>query len=1015
MTEKKYQNDGKSAEKGAALVTVLILLAILGVIAAGVLTFASSEARIAGSDLRRMQTFYASKTGIEDLTFQFNELFRRKINPNAADLQRISDNYPVELDNEGFTLTRSINIDEERLKTLRRMQGVSLTTTPRATISTGPYAGLFANVLPYQMHTDAVHNSTGTRVRLTREVDNFMIPLFQFGLFSSNDDLELSPRPMLTFNGRIHTNSNLYVNHNVRFFDRVTVAGELVRDTFRSGNANIEIDRNDVFANVSDFDVRITKGSVQSNGSNLVGGPNFPGVTDPLQRGYNPGSPDGEPNPTWETDSTTPADGTDNFAGGLIQTRTTNARKLRLPLELADNSPVHLIKRSMPDDSTILAGSRYQNKAQIQILIDDEDSGAGAVNVAGIPATEGVNLSTFQPLPLDNGKALRRVNDTGNYIEDDSTAVKDSNGNLALTVRGTAANYTDPSIAAGSGLKGKIVIRLIDADGTAHDVTRTVLSLGVTVGEPNAIVHLQRPLWASYMQGSFDRTGSGWTLSNLLTSTNIAADGELKFSDMDPAAPVTTISDTYTAGLALGYINNVVDDDNGVPVRSSITNTSLNAIVPMNVYNVREGWARTEAMNEFQVYERGITQIVELNMHNLVRWLDGVYDNHLLAGTNALSTNIDGSAGYIVYVSDRRGDKVKAELNASGATIMTTNGTVDNEDIYGADGVLQPGEDVIDYGFDVALNAPKQGTLQKDTTELPDIGNTWSNGDGSFAARRQRADTIAAWSNPSRYFRNAVRLFNGATLTTDGANGHLSEVKGLTIAAENMVYIWGSYNTMGIRFLPTDASTHNDDFIGSSVPASIVCDAIFPLSNTWFDASASLYPEGTKLGLDRVNNDPWSSLNNEAYRIADAGLSLNNPSDWRQETAVRAAILAGTTMSAIDGDPGRHSVGFAGATGSARLWGNRTNGGIHNYPRFLEIWTFEPSLEKVWSYTGSLVPLFHSTQAVGQWAAISPTIYGAPRRNWSFDTTFREPGKLPPGTPFFQYVQPTGFREEIEN
>ena len=32
-----------------------------------------------------------------------------------------------------------------------------------------------------------------------------------------------------------------------------------------------------------------------------------------------------------------------------------------------------------------------------------------------------------------------------------------------------------------------------------------------------------------------------------------------------------------------------------------------------------------------QVYERGITNVVEINMKNLARWMDGVYDNNLLS------------------------------------------------------------------------------------------------------------------------------------------------------------------------------------------------------------------------------------------------------------------------------------------------------------------------------------------------------------------------------------------------
>ena len=41
--------------------------------------------------------------------------------------------------------------------------------------------------------------------------------------------------------------------------------------------------------------------------------------------------------------------------------------------------------------------------------------------------------------------------------------------------------------------------------------------------------------------------------------------------------------------------------------------------------------------------------VVDINMRNLARWVDGVYDLNLLAGSSAVSTNIEGSNGYIVY------------------------------------------------------------------------------------------------------------------------------------------------------------------------------------------------------------------------------------------------------------------------------------------------------------------------------------------------------------------------------
>lgn len=39
------------------------------------------------------------------------------------------------------------------------------------------------------------------------------------------------------------------------------------------------------------------------------------------------------------------------------------------------------------------------------------------------------------------------------------------------------------------------------------------------------------------------------------------------------------------------------------------------------------------------------------------------------------------------------------------------------------------------------------------------------------------------------------------------------------------------------------------------------------------------------------------------------------------------------------------------------------------------------------------------------------TIFLAPTRNWNFDTNFLVPSQEPPGTPFLEYVQVTGFRE----
>jgi hypothetical protein len=726
----------------------------------------------------------------------------------------------------------------------------------------------------------------------------------------------------------------------------------------------------------------------------MVAGPNIVG-SQVGQRGYFPGSANGTINPTWDATSVAPASaGVPNQFAGQLQTRSTGATALVLPMQLTGSSTREIIKRRTPSDPQVVRDSRYHSKAQIRILIDDENP--ATADASGIPAGQGVPLTAFDPIPLPNapaaaggGRALWRVNDDGTYRDTAATCVLQEQGGAtgqALTVRGVKSakqsvnlNGTATQIPGGAGLSGRILIQIVDSNGVAIDVTQQILSLGVTVGEPNSIVTLQRPLWASFTQGSRDASAvpaapnvapDGTQYFNCLTDivgkTYIAADGQIQ------TAPGPTQS-------GLGYLVGLVDDSGaGVqPVRKDNSpalsiadwgtanwgnNNEWNSIVPINVYNVREGCIDT--VNCAAVYERGITNVVELNMRNLARWLDGVYDGTLLAGSPAVSTNIANPSGFTVYVSDRRGDKVKPTVDFNNAAVNSSNGMVDNEDIYGVNGTLDPGEDV-----------QNKGALVKDTAELPDpavLGGIYG------ADLTMQALTVAAWTNPNNYFRHAVRLFNGENLQITGAPDKLSATLGITVATENMVYIWGNYNTTGINVAPPAGVAALNEaaapyhYLGNQVPASIISDAFFPLSKTWADSCSSMYP---------------ANLGN---RRAD----LNSPGTT-SETAVRAGIIAGNNLGALAGAPDAGN----GAAGESRL-----NGGMHNFPRFLESWGVR------WNFVGSLIPLYHSTQAVAPYNANS-TIYGAPVRNWAFDSTFLDPNKLPPATPQFQYVQPTAFRQ----
>ncbi|HSS20263.1 MAG TPA: hypothetical protein VLL54_09320 [Pyrinomonadaceae bacterium] len=1108
----------KSSERGAALAMTLLMMGLLSAVALTVLAVVRTESRLSGSDLKRTQTFYATAAGIEKMTNDFSALYQHTSRPSDAEVAAIADLYPTELTTDGFTFVQSAVPDNTTLSAMRTTQNLTAPALPQVTMpSDSAFSGLIATVKPYTL-TSTATAVDGSSVTLTRNMNNYMIPLFQFGMFS-DDDIELHPGATFTFNGRVHANGNVYVAGLVKFLDKVTSAHEVLYDTMRNGAARGSTSTVSMAVGPSAINVPLSKGSMN-------GGPNISGSTSGPN--FFPGSPDGTVwNPStfvWKTTSVQSADGTDNKFGGQLLTRLTGAARLELPMQLDGNPTLEIIKRRLPGDNLTgatsaspLSDSRYHTKAKIRILIDDEGvtndvAGLyGSQNGDGTNTHNGVNLSSFDPIPLPNtaitsngGRALWRLNTNNTYNEvtsgtatypmqyqNNGTALQadtvrnarapiqknitgvatatisstnylkitssnhgfsdgdlvyisnvqgapNANGEFTIgnvttntftlnnprpTALGPPSSYVANTgtvyklvksangavVPYGAGLSGHILIQIVDSTGVWRDVTQEILSMGMTVGEPNAIVQLQRPLWAAFTQGSRDGSTTSTTpnaalnndpaysnsLTDIVNKTHIAADGQVNTGTLNLVDPG-------------GYLTGIVDDtaSGSQPKRNdvaaslnigSFSASMWNSIVPINLYNVREGRLSTSTASPNltsdanQVYERGVTNVVEVNMENLARWMDGIYDLNLLAGTGAVSGNIAKPDGYVVYISDRRGDNVKTVYLRDPATGLPSttssqcsNGMADNVDIYGPNGTLDGGEDVQNSGATIG------SALTKDTAELPDpavLSGTSNATD--FTSRRNRALAVASWMNSSNYFRRSVRLFNAEDLQTTAATGKLSTTLGITVASENMIYTWGNYNTTGINAVPaTGTSSYNDaskpsHYMPTStdrqVPASIVADAWFPLSKTWADSEAAIWPD--------------TLANRVADRVASGTIAITD------ETAVRAGIIAGNNLSALAGSP---DAGNNGTPSESRL-----NGGMHNFPRFLEYWN-----NMRFNFVGALIPLYHSTQALGPYNNNS-TIYWAPLRNWAFDTTFRDPLRLPPGTPQFQHIEPTGFRQVL--
>src|SRR6185295_79909 len=277
----------RASERGAALVTSILLLGMLGAIAITVLAVVGKEAKIAGSDVRRTQAFYAAAAGIEKMTTDFSGLFQITSRPSAGQLLAIQNSPPPELLAEGYTMDQLIGLDDAALTSMRLTQGITNGAYPRVTVPGGPFNGLSASVAPYILNTTARSTIDGTEVALSRQMNNYLIPIFQFGMFS-NDDLSLHPGAPFSFNGRVHANGNIYVNGIVSFQAKVTTANELIYDVTRNGvvrtGANVSMQ-------VGAVRVPLTMGS-------MFGGPNIVGATSG-QRGFFPDSPDGTINSGW--------------------------------------------------------------------------------------------------------------------------------------------------------------------------------------------------------------------------------------------------------------------------------------------------------------------------------------------------------------------------------------------------------------------------------------------------------------------------------------------------------------------------------------------------------------------------------------------------------------------------------------------------------------------------------------------------------------------------------------------
>jgi hypothetical protein len=217
-TMKQVRGQRIRDERGIVLIIAMLVMAILSILGLAFLMTARTEHAIASNYRNHTAAFYAAEAGTESGVASLKALLRGNPTPTDAQLAALA---PPALTDPNYTF------DAFQVQRVRTVQPYSYQTT----LTSGPYAGLMALTTDYRI-TATVTGPRGSRARLSQTVQHLGIPLFQFGIFYGRGvDLELHPGPPMTFNGRIHANSNIYLRpwSDLKIDSYVTTTGNVYR------------------------------------------------------------------------------------------------------------------------------------------------------------------------------------------------------------------------------------------------------------------------------------------------------------------------------------------------------------------------------------------------------------------------------------------------------------------------------------------------------------------------------------------------------------------------------------------------------------------------------------------------------------------------------------------------------------------------------------------------------------------------------------------------------------------
>jgi hypothetical protein len=985
------------SEAGIALIAVLLALVLLSGIMVGMFAAVTTANESNAIDRDQSQTYAAAHAGLEKLTADLAQLFSFDASPNAAQVNAL-EAFPPNVPAFEFTAPGGPTGSGYDITFLDADNNGNPDPLPNADITAGPFQGFKGFITPFTMTVTARSTTGRSEVRLRRELQTVALPVFQFGIFGERS-LAFHAGDNFDFGGRVHTNEHLFLasggSRTLLFTDRITVVGQVVRQELPNGfpiasSGHTGTVRIATVIGSSYRNLAATEGSVVA------------GTTSALWPGWENLS-----KATYNLNIRNTLTGAKRLDLPLVADGAAPIDLIRRPVVDSDedtaNEPVFRqryfsmasLRILLSDRATDLTGLPTITAGAPVALDGDWLTAPPAGYTAGMPLARSIGPHATFTTQVGSTVAggvhqirvgaipswMLPVNLSGNgspvtctartptsFTGCTLTAAVNTNQLITATVMGVTvqAAHTGPNQAAGGGrtltpnggtLQFVSDFAWFETEGNGirpmtcegYDTTFNPDRLtncriaGVTTAQNDAGLeirtHALSPAETSLIGGFIkiekqDINGVWTDVTMEILNLGFAARNQEGSPCPDP---------TPDAVIRIQRLR-----DNGGSSGSNTCGYASGALLddsrnywPNVLFDPREAQNRTLATNA-PMRMGGVINYVALDMGNLKRWLAGTIGT---TGTQARNNN-----GYIVYFSDRRANHNDAEPGQPETGEYGHEDSINTAAGSGSEApnnLLEDGEDRNENGtLETYGEEPSALALYGASAPFDASARPWLN----------LAFHPEARVNRQVLFRRALKVTNGCIGvggTTQGCNApngvNNLPVDGVTVVAENGVYVEGNYNAT------------STNVTGASVPAAIIGDAITILSNNWRDVN-----------------------------------SFYSPNDMNG----RVAVSTGYRFAMISGS----SIPFP-KPGWAALsnWGS--SGGVHNFMRMLEDWG---GLDV--RYRGSMVSLYTSRQMLGIFKD-HDNIYQFPARIFSFDTNFLQPQLLPPGTPMFRDINTLTFRQ----